>query len=306
MFTYPLIGNYGINGETFQSDEMKAEGVVVREYCKTPSHYKSITTFEEFLGREGKPGISEIDTRMLTIKTRRYGTMKASLAVGEYGEEEVLDAAKTCPEIGQLDLIEEVTCDRPYRIEGKGKRIAVLDLGMKKNILASLKKRGFDIHVFPYRTGMKEIEGCEPDALFLPNGPGDPKRAKNAIKIVKYFLGILPIFGICFGHQIVCLGMGGDTYKLKFGHRGINHPVKDLETGKVYITSQNHGFAVDAESLDRKTRITEINANDGTVEGVKNDYFGVLTVQYHPEAFPGPRDTEETFFDGIKKRLEDA
>ena len=303
MFTYPLIGNYGISKETFQSDGMKAEGMVVREYCKTPSHYKSLLTLEEFLREEEKSGISEIDTRMITIKMRRYGTMRASLAVGEYEEEEVLESAKASPEIEQLDLIEKVTCDRPYRLKGIGKRVAVLDLGIKKSILSSLKRRGFDIFVFPYKTRVEEIENCEPDALFLSNGPGDPKRAKHAIEIVKHFLGTIPLFGICFGHQIISLGMGADTYKLKFGHRGANHPVKNLENGNVNITSQNHGFAVDAYSLNQKTKITEINANDGTVEGVKNDYYGVLTTQYHPEAFSGPRDTEKTFFDELKKRL---
>jgi carbamoyl-phosphate synthase small subunit len=302
MLTYPLIGNYGVSGAKFQSDGIKVEGFVVRERCDFPSHYKSTRSIDEFLREEGVPGISEIDTRMLTRKTRQYGTMKACLHVGgTKEEEEVLELASNQPDISELDLIEQVTCKSPYRIQGnkEGKRIAVLDLGIKRNILKNLAKRNWDIFVFPATAQESEIRDSEPDALLLSNGPGDPKRGKNALRIIKNLVGEFPVFGICLGLQIIALALGCDTYKLKFGHRGANQPVKDITTGRVYITSQNHGFAVDKDSMEGKATLTQINANDLTVEGFENSYLGVKCVQYHPEASPGPWDTEEIFFDEL-------
>jgi len=306
LFTYPLIGNYGINKDRFQSDHIHAEGVVVREFCDTPSHYMSESSIEELIKSEDTLGISGIDTRDITIKIRNKGAMRAGLAIGDYNEDEVLNAAKSAPFISDLDLIGQVSCNTKYRIQRRGKKIAVLDLGIKKSIVKSLADHGFDLYIYPYNTTGKEIEECEPDAIFFSNGPGDPKKAKNAIYIAKYFLGVKPLIGVCLGHQIVCLGAGGDTYKLKFGHRGENHPVKNIKTDKVFITSQNHGFAVDAGSFDKdsKIEVSEINVNDKTVEGVRSDYFNILTVQYHPEAFPGPRDSEKRFFDDLKKIID--
>ncbi|MBN1762445.1 MAG: glutamine-hydrolyzing carbamoyl-phosphate synthase small subunit [Methanomicrobia archaeon] len=307
MLTYPLVGNYGVSGAKFQSDGIKVEGFAIRERCEFPSHYKSTRRIDEFLREEGVPGISEIDTRMLTRKTREYGTMKACLHVGATKEaEEALALAINQPDISELDLIEQVSCRNPYRIPGNegAKRIAVLDLGIKRNMLNNLAKRNWDIFVFPATATESELRAAEPDALLLSNGPGDPKRGRNALNFVKTFVGEIPVFGICLGLQIIALALGCDTYKLKFGHRGANQPVKDLTTGRVYITAQNHGFAVDKDTMEGKATLTQINANDQTVEGFENPYLGVQCVQYHPEASPGPWDTEQRFFDGLVKYTE--
>ena len=307
MLTYPLVGNYGVSGARFQSDSIKVEGFVVREMCDTPSHYRSKRGIDDFLRDEGVPAISGVDTRMLTIKTRRYGTMKACLMVKpepEMSEEDkarALELARAQPDISDLDLIERVTCKTRYRIPGSGKRIAVIDLGVKRNIIESLRKRDFEVFVFPAGVRESEIVDSEPDALLLSNGPGDPKRAKGAMRVVKELAGRIPIFGICLGLQVVALALGCDTYKLKFGHRGANQPVKDLKSARVYITAQNHGFAVDKDSMDGIAELTQINANDGTVEAFEVPYLGIKCVQYHPEASPGPWDTEKMFFDELMR-----
>jgi carbamoyl-phosphate synthase small subunit len=304
MPTYPLIGNYGVSGANFQSDGIKVEGFAVRERCTVPSHYRSSRTLEEFLRDEGVPGISGIDTRMLTRKTRQYGTMKACLQVGAGLEPDtatVLELARCQPDISSLELIEQVTCSHAYRLPGAAgaKKIAVLDLGVKRSILRNLASRGWDISVFPANAHESEIRAAEPDAVLLSNGPGDPKRAQNAIGIAKKFAGQLPLVGICLGHQIIALALGCDTYKLKFGHRGANQPVKDLTSGRVYITSQNHGFAVARDSLQGIAQLTQVNANDHTVEGFEDPYLRIKCVQYHPEASPGPWDTTNIFFNGL-------
>lgn len=306
MFTYPLIGNYGISGETFQSDGMKAEGLIVREACDHPSHHRSRRSIYEFLEDEGKSGIMGIDTRMLTIKTREHGTMKAAIIVGDDNGEEAVRLAREQPDIGGLDLIGKVTCKKPYRINGNedSGSVVLMDFGAKRNIIKSLNNRGIDVMVVPATTPVKEIMNYEPDALLLSNGPGDPQQAANGISVVKELAGELPIFGICLGHQIISLALGGETYKMKFGHRGANQPVKDFKRGIVHITSQNHGYAVDEESLDEKeVVITQKNANDGTVEGIEHKKLDIISVQYHPEAHPGPLDTEKLFFDMVAEKI---
>ncbi|OKY79001.1 MAG: Carbamoylphosphate synthase small subunit CarA [Candidatus Methanohalarchaeum thermophilum] len=302
MFTYPLIGNYGISYKNMQSDSMKADGLVVREACLNPSHRNAESDIDEFLKENDACGISGIDTRLLTTRTRKEGTVKSAIMVGEADKEKALEEAKNLPEITERDLVEKVSPNSPYRIKNDGPKMAILDTGMKKNILNNLKKREFDIKVFPSDTGIKEIEKFEPDTLFVSNGPGDPRRARSAINVVKHFVDELPIFGICFGIQIIALALGGQTYKMKFGHRGGNQPVKDHETGVVHITSQNHGFAVDESSLSGTgLEVTQTNPNDDTVEAIRHRKKPIEAVQYHPEACPGPRDTEELFFDRVRK-----
>ena len=310
MFTYPLIGNYGVSGEDFQSDHMWPGAMVCREVWEYPTHHRSTRKIAKFLEDEGKPGLCGVDTRMLTTKVRNYGCMKATIAVGEakdLKDIDVVEEARTHPSISAQDLLMDVTCKKPYRIPGKGSRIAMIDMGIKRNILHSLSIRGFDIHVLPANASLSQIEATEPNALFLSNGPGDPECATNAIAAVKHFAGTVPVFGICLGHQITSLAMGARTFKLKFGHHGGNQPVKDLAKGIVYITSQNHNFAVVPGSEEGTgLEITQINANDNTIEGVKSDSLDILAVQYHPEAHPGPLCTEDPFFSQVNKMLNKA
>lgn len=299
MFTYPLIGNYGVDQRNFQSTEVKAMGCVTREICKIPENGPDIGRYFE---DNGLQGIFGIDTRMLTIKTRVSGTMRSALIVGDDNGEYAVELARKVPDISERALIPEVSCCESYRIPGKGKRIAVLDLGIKKNIAISLQKRGADLYIFPHDATHDQIAECDPGMLFITNGPGDPKKATATIECVKSFIGELPVTGICMGNQIAALALGGDTYKLKFGHRGSNQPVRD-NNNRVYITTQNHGFAVDPESLPEGCRETFRNINDGTSEGFEDPHLNITCVQFHPEAHGGPLDTEETFFDDIYRRI---
>jgi len=299
MFTFPLIGNYGVDAKNFQNPRVCALGCIAQEICEKPEHEPSIRSFFE---ENHLFGMTGVDTRALTIKARVHGTMRAALVVGSDDGEYAVSLAKKTPTICDIVPIPEVSCKEPYHIPGTGKRIAVIDLGIKKNMLTSLSKRHGDLYVFPYNASPDQVMACKPDALFISNGPGDPKQATDAIRCVKELLGKLPVFGICMGNQVSALAIGGDTYKLKFGHRGANQPVR-YKVVSNFTTTQNHGFAVDGASLPEGCTVSYTNVNDGTVEGFENKDLRLVTVQFHPEAHGGPRDTEAHFFDSLFGRL---
>ncbi|TCW42613.1 carbamoyl-phosphate synthase small subunit [Thermohydrogenium kirishiense] len=286
VMTYPLIGNYGINKYDFQSEKPHIRGYVIREYCDIPSNFLSDSSLLYYLDSNEIPILAGVDTRELTKKLRSNGTMRGIITN---------DVNASVPNISG-DLLKDVSTKKYYHIQGEGPKMAFIDLGTKKNILNMLNQVGFDIYVFPYDVSCEDVMAIEPEAIFFSNGPGDPKDAVNAIELAKYFIGKIPVLGICLGHQIIALAMGCNTVKMKFGHRGSNQPVKDLLTGKSYVTSQNHGYAVEESSINRENIIvTHINLNDGTVEGIRHKYLPVFSVQYHPEACPGPHDSMYIF-----------
>jgi carbamoyl-phosphate synthase small subunit len=299
MFTFPQIGNYGVDKQNFQNPNICALGCITKEICEKPSALPSIRSFFE---ENNLLGMSGVDTRALTIKTRVHGTMRAALVVGSDDGDYAIQLARRTPSISDIVPIPEVSCRAPYHIQGSGKRIAVIDLGIKKNQITSLANRQGDLYVFPYNVKSDQVLACKPDALFISNGPGDPKQAPDAIRCINDLLGRLPIFGICMGNQVCALALGGDTYKLKFGHRGANQPVR-FKDGRIFITTQNHGFAVDADSLPEGCSVSYTNVNDGTLEGFENTDLDLTTVQFHPEAHGGPRDTEAHFFDDLFRRI---
>jgi carbamoyl-phosphate synthase small subunit len=299
MFTYPLIGNYGVDHQNFESSGVHALGCVAREICAAPTTDPSIARYFE---DNGLMGICGVDTRNLTIKTRVSGTLRASLIVGSDDGGEAVRRARSVPLITEQDLIGSVSCCEPYHLPGPGKRIAVIDLGIKRHILVSLGNRGADLHVFPHNATADEVMACRPSALFISNGPGDPRRATHVIRCIRELAGELPIIGICMGIQVTGLALGGETYKMKFGHRGTNQPVR-YKDGSIYITTQNHGFAVDEHSLPEGCEVVYRNVNDGTVEGFENKGLDITCVQFHPEAHGGPRDTEMQFFDRIYRGI---
>jgi carbamoyl-phosphate synthase small subunit len=299
MFTYPLIGNYGVDLQNFESPRVQAAGCVAREIARVPASRPPVA---EYFEENALLGISGVDTRSLTIKTRTCGTLRASLIVGGEDGNEAVRLARSAPPITGTDLIERVSCTAPYTISGPGKRIALIDLGVKRHIIESLRCRGAEIHVFPHNAAADDLMAAEPDALFISNGPGDPRWAAGAIRCVGELAGELPIIGICMGIQVAALALGAETYKMKFGHRGTNQPVR-YRDGKIYITTQNHGFAVDEESLPEGCTVSYRNVNDGTVEGFENSDLSITCVQFHPEAHGGPRDTEMHFFDRIYREI---
>ncbi len=299
MFTYPLIGNYGVDEQNFQSPKVNALGCVVHELCQHPSAGKSLQSFFE---ENNLFGISGVDTRKLTIDARVSGTPRAALIVGDDNGEYAVECAKKVPSISDMNLLAQVSCKKPFRIPGKGKRIAIIDMGIKKNIALSLRKRDADLYIYPYNAKPSEVEACEPQALFITNGPGDPASAVDAVKCAKHFIGKIPVFGICMGNQVLGLAFGAETYKMKFGHRGSNQPVKRND-GSIFITTQNHGFAVDADTLPSDCKVYFTNLNDGTLEGFCSEDLDVFCVQFHPEAHGGPLDTERPIFDMMYKRI---
>lgn len=288
--TYPLIGNYGINLEDVQSRNVCVKGFIVREKSDTPNNFRNEMSLDVYLKQNKIIGLEGIDTRALTKVLRNNGTMKGIIVVDEIGEKDVNDRITAYT---NKEAVKNVTTDKVYTIEGNGKHVAVMDFGIKTNILRCFKKRGCKLTVFPANAKAEDILAINPDLVFLSNGPGDPQDVPEAIENIKKLIGKKPIVGICLGHQLLTLALGGTTTKLKFGHRGCNHPVKDLETNKVAITSQNHGYVV--ETLPEEVVATHININDGTIEGMKHKTLPIFSVQFHPEASAGPHDSEYIF-----------
>ena len=304
VMTYPLIGNYGICYEDMESERPWVDGFIVRELSRMPSNFRSEDTIQNFLEKNDIPGICGIDTRALTKILRESGTMNGMITTDEnYNMDEVMKKLKA---YSTGDEVSKVSCREKKVLPGDGYKVALLDLGAKKNIARSLNERGCEVTIYPSSTTAEEIIASRPDGIMLSNGPGDPKACVQVIKeIRKLYETEIPIFAICLGYQLMALATGADTFKLKYGHRGGNHPVKDMETGRVYISSQNHGYAVDPESLDPQVAVPAFtNVNDGTNEGLKYVGKNIFTVQYHPEACPGPQDSSY-LFDRFLKMMEE-
>ena len=319
--TYPLIGNYGVNDEDPESRRVFAEGFIVRELSRAYSNWRSSESLDQYLKSAGIPGISDIDTRSLVRHIRERGSMRGCLSTKQTSEQSVIELARKAPEMIGLDLASVVTCKEPYEWtddqasaygspvllhprEGKRKEggngaprfhVVAYDFGLKYNSLRNLAALDCRVTVVPAHTSAEDVIALKPDGVWLSNGPGDPEPLTGVVANLKKLIDRYPIFGICLGHQLMGLAFGGRTYKLPFGHHGGNQPVKDLTTGRVEITAQNHGFAVDADSLPADCEITHINLNDNTVEGLRHRSLPVYSVQYHPEAGPGPHDPSYLF-----------
>jgi len=295
VMTYPLLGNYGLNQEDQEWPQPSVSGFIAKEACQEPSNWRMEEKLTDYLNRRNITGLQGIDTRRLTRVIREKGTLKGQIIT--LANEEVTSQDWATLRQGNLltDPVNHVTTKESYTIPGVGKRIVVLDYGIKKSILTNLQALDLELIVVPAWATAAEILALQPAGLFLSNGPGDPKAVQGAVQTVEALAKKLPIFGICLGHQILALSQGADTYKLKFGHRGINHPVKDLIQNRVHITAQNHGYAVKAESLPPELQITHLNLNDGTVEGMSHQALPLMSVQYHPEAAPGPEDSRYLF-----------
>jgi carbamoyl-phosphate synthase small subunit len=301
VMTYPLIGNYGVNELYKQADRSYFRGYIVSELCDRPSNWRSQGTIEDFLREEKIPCLYGVDTRALTKRIRMEGTLWGVVAADGTADAEI-ERLLDLPE--ERLLVKEVTIKRPKKVGQGGKRLAFLDFGAKRAMIEDLCSYGYSMTLYPAYAGAEEILAGDPDGIFLSNGPGDPKALPEIIANVKKLTESgKPIFGICLGYQLICLALGGDTYKMKFGHRGVNHPVKDLELNKVVITSQNHGYAVKEDSLrDTGLKVTHRNVNDGTLEGVSHGSKPIFAVQYHPEASPGP-DGHEYLFERFNKLI---
>jgi len=303
VMTYPLIGNYGICYEDMESERPWLDGFIVRELSRLPSNFRSQDTIQNFLLKYDIPGIAGIDTRALTKILREKGTMNGCITTDEHYQ-----LSEILPRLASYTtgkVVEKVTCREKYVLNGDGPRVALLDLGAKRNIARSLNACGCEVTVYPALTTAEEILAAKPDGIMLSNGPGDPKECVSIIKeIRKLYESDVPIFAICLGHQLMALATGADTHRLKYGHRGGNHPVRDLATGRVYISSQNHGYVVDTEHLDPAVATPAFeNVNDGTNEGLSYTGKNIFTVQYHPEACPGPQDSAY-LFDRFMKMME--
>lgn len=308
--TYPQIGNYGINPEDVESDKPHLAGFVVKECCEVPSNWRSQMTLDEYLKKNNIVGIQGIDTRALVRHIRTKGAQTGVISTIDLDPETVVEKARQAPGLVGRDLIREVTTDAPYSwddcvwdlADGYTKptqrprfNVVAYDFGIKRNILRNLVSAGCKVTVVPATTSAEEVLAMNPDGVFLSNGPGDPEPLTYAQDNIRKLLGKVPLFGICLGHQLLAIALGGKTYKLKFGHRGGNQPVQQLQSKRVEITSQNHGFAVDASTLGNEVEITHINLNDNTVEGLAHKTYPAFSVQYHPEASPGPHDAHYLF-----------
>ncbi|WP_249869849.1 carbamoyl phosphate synthase small subunit [Oceanobacillus saliphilus] len=294
--TYPLVGNYGINRDDFETVTPFINGFVVKEASDAPSNFRNEESLDHFLKAHDIPGIQGIDTRKLTKIIRRHGTMKAIISDLEPAAEHLAEKVRnlTMP----TDQVKTTSTIKPYVVPGRGLRIVLVDFGAKHGILRELTKRNCHITVVPHDYTAEAILRLKPDGIMLTNGPGDPKDVPEAIEMIQHVLGKIPVFGICLGHQLLALACGADTEKMKFGHRGANHPVKDIKSSKTYLTSQNHSYAVREASLENTDLgLTQIALNDRTVEGVRHKNYPAFSVQYHPEASPGPEDTNYLFDD---------
>ncbi len=328
--TYPLVGNYGINPQDYESAKIRVAGFVVREHCDEPSHGRSDRTLDEYLKSQGIPGICGVDTRAITRRLRERGVMMGLITTGS--PEAAAAQLAEMPRYDDQDLVRTVTAEERYRWEGRPvsaqfegvggtfsaaptampgerasepqHRILVTDVGLKYNILRLLQQRGCEVIAVPAETSAEDMLAMNPSGILLSPGPGDPQLLDYVVSNVRQILGRVPVMGICLGHQLTARALGGSTYKMPFGHRGGNHPVQDLATGRVYITAQNHGFAVDPDTLPPGLEVSHINLNDQTVEGTRHRDMPLFTIQYHSEASPGPRDNEyifDEFLDMVKE-----
>jgi carbamoyl-phosphate synthase small subunit len=299
--TYPQIGNYGITARDRESSRPRLSGFIVRELCRTPSNWESVESVPDFLQKHGIVAIEGVDTRALTLRLREKGALRGVISTLDGDPKRLVAKAKASPSMAGLNLAKVVTCEKAYSWEEgvaakPALHVVVMDFGVKHGILRCLAAMGARVTVVPASTAAEEILRLKPDGVLLSNGPGDPEPVTDAIETIRKLIAErLPLFGICLGHQLLGLAFGGRTYKLKFGHHGSNHPVKDLETGKVEITSQNHGFCVDLDSLPKEVRTTHVNLNDGTSEGMAHAALPVFSVQHHPEASAGPHDSRYLF-----------